>query len=440
MVSTETLEIKEIYDEDLIEAINYVNDNKQFSQKETSTKASLNKKMLNSAGMVISGQPENETRMLNSAGMVISGQPEKDTLVELKDVTTEYLYSKKASDNNSGTSLEMVILELTLACNQKCMHCLADAGKPCDKELTTRDVLKFIDDLNEAQVKTIAFSGGEPLMRKDFIEIARYASGVGLNIIIATNGTLLDDKLVLELKEMRINNIQISLDGINKKTYEQIRGVKGDYDKALKAIKLCKEHGLPVTTRMIIMKQNIGEVDVMMEFANATGIPCIASLLNVEGRASKGLFPSMGEYKNQMNSLHDLDQISLLPVFDKPCSNSCGLGNRMISVKPDGDIVPCVILRDCVIGNIRKDNIQSVFLESDVLREIRESTPDNIEECRGCEAKKRCLGGCKARAYRLNDDFISPDAAQCALFKHTHELPYIKHREHLPLNLKSGVC
>lgn len=418
MIATNTFINDRKYEGDLARAINIVNGGNQSSNEDTFAKTSLHKRMVLSAGMVLCAP--------------------RAPWIEKENLSTEDSSVQNGAhelDKVYANSLEMVIFELTSSCNLKCVHCLANAGSSFNGELSTKEVFKFIDDLKEAKVKIIAFSGGDPLLREDFMEIVRYAHDSGLNIVIATNGLLLDEKIIVKLKEMRINNIQISLDGIRKETHENIRGVKDSYDKVLKAISLCKKHGLFVTARMIIMRQNIYEIEAMMKFAKATGILCIASLLNVEGRANKDLFPTMEEYRKQMHNIYDIDNANLFCVFDGPCGNPCGVGSKMICVKPNGDIAPCTILRDEIIGNVKNDKIQSVLQESNALRMIRESTPDKIEECSKCEAKERCYGGCKARAYRLNDNMRSPDIVQCVLFKKGYKIPYIKNKDQFPLSV-----
>ena len=97
-----------------------------------------------------------------------------------------------------------------------------------------------MDQLADAGVTALAFSGGEPLTRKDFFEVARHAADRGLYVSVATNGTLLTKENVQKLKHAGVNYLDISIDGASAKTHDEFRGVPGAFDKAVAGLKeLC---------------------------------------------------------------------------------------------------------------------------------------------------------------------------------------------------------
>jgi len=130
-----------------------------------------------------------------------------------------------------------VVWDVTYACNLHCKHCYATAGKPWEDELTTEEAKHAIDIFDRAGVTIIAFSGGEPLVRPDIMELVRYAADKGIYVAMATNGTLITKKKAKEMKDAGVEFVQISLDGIDADTHDKFRGVKGAFDKTVQGIK-----------------------------------------------------------------------------------------------------------------------------------------------------------------------------------------------------------
>ena len=146
---------------------------------------------------------------------------------------SDHLHEKYSHDNiplNVGW-------EITHRCNLKCSHCYIDPNAN-KKELNTDEVYSILDKLADAGCLWLLFTGGEPFMRKDFLEIYTYAKKKGFIITIFTNGTLIDEKAVIHLKRYRPFSIEITLYGATKQTYEKITGVPGSFNNCLKGIRL----------------------------------------------------------------------------------------------------------------------------------------------------------------------------------------------------------
>ncbi|MEM3522015.1 MAG: radical SAM protein, partial [Candidatus Bathyarchaeia archaeon] len=121
----------------------------------------------------------------------------------------------------------LIVWNYTNACNLKCKHCYQKADKPTPDELSTEERLAIIDQIDKAKVASIAFSGGEPIIRKDFFEIAKYASEKGIYVSLATNGTLITKDIAKKLYDCGVGYAEVSLDGAAPQTHEAFRGVKG---------------------------------------------------------------------------------------------------------------------------------------------------------------------------------------------------------------------
>ena len=158
----------------------------------------------------------------------------------------------------------LVVWDITYACNLRCKHCYSTSGIPWKDELNTEEALKAVDVLADAGVTIIAFSGGEPLVRRDFFQIARYAADKGMFVAVATNGTLITKDMAKKMKESGIGYVQISLDG-KRETYEEFRGVKGIYDKVVEGIVNTKEAGLITCISTTATKLNIDDIPAVMD-------------------------------------------------------------------------------------------------------------------------------------------------------------------------------
>ncbi|MHA2062604.1 MAG: radical SAM protein, partial [Candidatus Sifarchaeia archaeon] len=131
-----------------------------------------------------------------------------------------------------------VVWNFTNQCNLKCSHCYTSAPNLSNEpELSTKDCFKIIDKLVEVDVVELNFSGGEPLVREDFFEVARYAREQELHVTLASNGILLTKQCVLKLNKIGVSSVNISLDGSLPETHERIRNFEGCFDLAVRGIK-----------------------------------------------------------------------------------------------------------------------------------------------------------------------------------------------------------
>jgi len=164
----------------------------------------------------------------------------------------------------------LIVWDVTYACNLRCKHCYANAGKPLTDELTTEEALKVVDTLGEAGVAALAFSGGEPLVRKDILKLIDRGKDYEMHVSIATNGTLLTKENVKKLEEHGLDFIQISLDG-TKDAHEAFRGIPGIYERTVEGIKNAVESGVTTCISMTATKLNYKDVPKVMDLAEEFG-------------------------------------------------------------------------------------------------------------------------------------------------------------------------
>lgn len=166
----------------------------------------------------------------------------------------------------------LVVWDITYACNLKCKHCYATAGKPLLDELTTEEAKQAIDKLDKAGVPIIAFSGGEPLVRRDIFELSRYAADKGIYVAMATNGTLITKEIAKKMKKSGIQFVQISLDGADAKTHDGFRGVPGAFDRTIKGIKNCVEQGFFVNISTTVTHYNYKQIPKIIDLCEKLGV------------------------------------------------------------------------------------------------------------------------------------------------------------------------
>jgi len=172
----------------------------------------------------------------------------------------------------SSDKKPVVVWNTTRACNLNCIHCYAKAvHQSRDKELTTEEGFNLIDDLATFGVPVILFSGGEPLLRSDLIELTNYSVSKGMRAVISTNGTLITEEKAMLLKNAGVSYVGISLDGLEH-VNDHFRGVAGAFKKALNGIKNCQKVELKVGLRFTINKLNIDQVPGIFDLAEKMNI------------------------------------------------------------------------------------------------------------------------------------------------------------------------
>src|SRR4030065_205839 len=165
----------------------------------------------------------------------------------------------------------LVVWDFTHKCNLSCKHCYSNSGAVLEEELSTMEALGVVDQLAEAGVTALACSGGEPLSRKDFFNVASHAVKRGLYVSVATNGTLLTKENVKKLKRTGVHYVEVSIDGATAQTHDEFRGVPGAFDKAVEGLKSCVEEELCACIATTATKSNLAEMAAIIDLAIEIG-------------------------------------------------------------------------------------------------------------------------------------------------------------------------
>ncbi|MEE8413862.1 MAG: radical SAM protein [Dehalococcoidales bacterium] len=166
----------------------------------------------------------------------------------------------------------VVVWNCTRQCNLSCIHCYASANSQrSPDEMDTAAGEAFIRDLADFGIPVLLFSGGEPLLRKDFFHLAGLAKDLGLRVALSTNGTVISEKMASDIKNIGFAEVGISLDGIGKSN-DYFRGHDGAFESALEGIKNCISLGLRVSLRLTITRSNYQEIPEIFQLVEDEGV------------------------------------------------------------------------------------------------------------------------------------------------------------------------
>ena len=180
-----------------------------------------------------------------------------------------------------------ILWEVTPRCNMFCKHCLfyQNNEKGIEKELSTDEMYKIIENVaQDKQVNAIWLSGGEPLLRKDIVDICRKISEYNIKPTISTNGILLTDKLIKDLYNAGVTYIHLSIDGGNAKTHEALRGVKGSFNLLMKAMDRLKDSPIKTGASFMVTEESIDEMEDVIQIAIDKNLSVISFYLVAELR------------------------------------------------------------------------------------------------------------------------------------------------------------
>jgi len=181
----------------------------------------------------------------------------------------------------------IAVYNCTARCNLRCLHCYSASDPTCVRDqLSTAQAKDFLAQLPAAKVPVVLFSGGEPLLREDLLELMAEARRLKLRTVISTNGTLITPEVAQQLAKAELSYVGISLDG-QEPFHDKFRQVPGSFRKAIRGMENCRAVGLRTGLRFTITKANAGQVPAIFDIAVETGIRriCFYHLVS-SGRAA----------------------------------------------------------------------------------------------------------------------------------------------------------
>lgn len=344
----------------------------------------------------------------------------------------------------------VVVWNSTKTCNLKCRHCYmnSDAQK-YEGELTTEEAKRFIDDLAEFNVPVLLFSGGEPLMRKDFFELAEYAAAKGIRPTLSTNGTLITREVAERIKKIGVGYVGISLDGLQE-VNDKFRGKEGAFQAAMEGIQNCVAVDQRVGLRFTINHHNIQELDRIFDFIEEKGINrvCFYHLVySGRGNAMMDEDVTPEQSRMAMNTIirraRDFEERGLekeILTVDNHCDGvymylqalkegrtelaeqmlkfiSMNGGNRsgmaFAEVDPLGYVHPDQFTQHHTFGNVRERKFGDIWTDMThpILAGLKDRKPLLKGRCARCKFLANCNGNFRTRAEATTGDFWESDPA-----------------------------
>jgi len=351
--------------------------------------------------------------------------------------------------------LRLVFWELTARCNLKCCHCRAEATDNfVAGELTTDEILSVARDIRKAGDPIMILTGGEPLVRKDFFDIAKACVGMFSRVALATNGTIVDDEMARRIVEVGIQRVSVSLDGAKASTHDAFRGVPGSFDATVRGYDAMARAGASLQVNATVAKHNIDEVEELLNFVLArkaaafhvfalVPVGCGAQISDDARLSSqqmeeflRWLFAKSIELRDRIHIkatcapqyYRIMREVSREKGIAMPghghggaghgaaghggtsgmqaMTRGCLAGSAVCFISRTGDVQPCGYLPLCV-GNVRKQPFGEIWRNSEVFNALR--NPAQLKgKCGTCGYRVVCEG-CRARAYAATSDFMSED-------------------------------
>ncbi len=343
----------------------------------------------------------------------------------------------------------VVVWNITQRCNLKCIHCYAHAKDVAFKnELTTEEGKVLLDDFAQFGVPVVLFSGGEPVIRKDLPELARYAVERGMRAVISTNGTLITPEKAALFKEIGLSYVGISLDGMEE-VNDRFRGMKGAFQGAVTGIRNCQEAGLKVGLRFTMNRLNASEIPSIFDLIEELNVPRICFYhLVYTGRGSKLIEEDLSHEEtravvdlimDRTKDLHDRGKPTevltvdnhadgpylylrlqkedpqrakeVLELLEMNEGNSSGRGIGCVSW--DGSIHADQFWRHYSFGNVKERTFSEVWSDTsnDLMKKLKDKKKYVKGRCAECQWLNICAGNFRVRPEAVTGDLWAADPA-----------------------------
>ncbi len=332
----------------------------------------------------------------------------------------------------------LVAWEITRSCNLSCVHCRASAERgPYPGELDTETCLRILDEISEIAKPIVILTGGEPLLRDDIFELARYGSDLGLRMVMATNGTLFTPELITELQANGIRRVSVSLDGATAESHDRFRQVSGAFDRAVAGIEALRGSGVEFQVNTTVTRHNLDQVPALLDLAVRLGAAAHHLFLLVPTGRARELVDQEIEAREYERLLRWFYQMrSKVPLHLKATcaphyyrilrqeagargekvtfetygldavTRGCLAGTAFCFISHEGTVQPCGYL-ELACGDLKTSSFKEVWQGSDVFRNLRDFSAYR-GKCGRCEYLRVC-GGCRARAYEATGNYLEEE-------------------------------
>ncbi len=326
--------------------------------------------------------------------------------------------------------------EITQRCNLRCIHCRTKADINKKDSLAFKEALRILDDISSYARPTVVLTGGEPLLRKDVFDIAKYGTKKGLKMCLATNGTLVNNKICETIKESGIQVVSLSIDGSCGEVHDDFRQQKGSFDGVMRAASKLHEYNIPFLINSSFTKRNIHDVENVYRLCRELKPVAWYMFAVVPTGRAKDIFEELldGKQIEQVLRWHLETELKEKEMIMRPtCApyyyrlieeekflnrktlkfspggfKGCVAGQFIAFVDEEENVKPCsYFLRDA--GNLKQQSFSDIWEKSEIFRNLR-NYKEYKGKCGRCKYLSVC-GGCRVKADAMYGDYMQEDTS-----------------------------
>ena len=354
-------------------------------------------------GFIVSGETIQECYKKDIRFSYRNSEPE----IIKKSFSSKTMHPNKSTQDfleeyfNGKPQLISLHVEITSKCNERCIHCYI----PHENKISHMDSDLFYDILKQCKdmkLLHLTLSGGEPMLHKKFCDFLQKCNEYNFSVNVLSNLTLLDDKIISEMRANPLLGVQVSLYSMNPNIHDEITQMKGSFEKTKNAILKLIENDIPLQISCPIMKQNKEYYSDVIEWAKNHNIQVsddyviIArynhTINNLNCRLSDDEVKELIYIKATNNPLY-LKQIEIEAKKKKgiePNDFVCSVCNSSICIAENGNIYPCAGWQDYILGNVKENSINYIWNNSEKVQYLRDLRRHDFPKCLQCSAKEFC--------------------------------------------------
>jgi radical SAM protein with 4Fe4S-binding SPASM domain len=313
-----------------------------------------------------------------------------------------------------------VQMDVTYRCNERCVHCYLDHDD--HGEMTTAEIKDVLDQLAEAGVFFLIFSGGEVFMRMDFFELVDYARSLMFSVKVKTNAFMIGEKEADRLAAAHIDSVQVSIYSHRPEVHDAITKLPRSLERSIAGIRRLRDRGVKVILANVLMRPN---------FQDYAGVKALAKELGAEFTIDPTITPMMDGDRSILSlgiEQEELQQVfrdeGLVGNVDEFCAPPagplaeadamdtlpCSAGHSACYISPYGDLYPCVQF-PLPSGNVRRSRFLDIWRHSPELNEVRSITISDLQGCSQCVHGSSCTR-CPGLAY-MEGNMRGPSIQDC---------------------------
>ncbi len=331
--------------------------------------------------------------------------------------------------------------EITRRCNLQCVHCRSSSEQVVVEhpDFSFAQATAILDDIASYASPVIVLSGGEPLLREDVFDIARYGTNLGFRMCLATNGTLVTEEICKEINESQIKMVSLSIDGANAETHDDFRNQKGAFEGTMSAIKLFNKHDIPFLVNSSFTLRNKEEIPEIYRLVKGLGATAWYMFMIVPTGRGEDIIEELipidiydeildWHYQTEKEESELLMRPTCAPhyyrivrqkakqegekftrrnlKFSTGGSKGCLAAQLICLIDVDGEVLPCSYFPKSG-GNVITDGFKDIWEKSSLFQEMRDFK-EYKGNCGKCEYVPVC-GGCRARAYAIHGDYLAQE-------------------------------